>query len=102
VLRTEAGISTALRPRQLPVPKFDSLKSIVLFGQEINQFHVSHPQETKGPLARHEVRQDLCLCSALGVSLFFVAKHRAFCGGATLQQRLMKRESLLEREYVSG
>ena len=57
VLRAQAGIRVPLRPGHRSVPKLDFVKPVVLFSQQIDELHVSHPQETKWPCGRHKPRQ---------------------------------------------
>ena len=61
VLCAQAGIAPGLSSGHGPVSKLDCIKLVVLLSQQIDELHVSHPQETKWPSRPHQLRQELGL-----------------------------------------
>src|SRR5205823_2201767 len=102
VLCAQAGIRIPLGSGNRSVPKLNFVKPFVLFSQQIDEFHVSHPQETKRPLGRHKARQQARLLPSSSLTIRLSVKHAAAWRRATLKQCLMERDSLSQRECVCG
>jgi hypothetical protein len=73
----------------------------MLFGEQIDELQISHPQETKWTPGRHELREQARLVSSSSLTIRFLAKHAAGWRRAALQKLFVKGHGLTKHPMMS-
>ena len=86
VFCAQAWITVRLCSGQWPASKVDFIQSIMLFGEQIDELQISHPQKAKWPSLAHQCGQELGLGEAGFVAIFLSTKRASRWRRTTLQK----------------